>query len=405
MKILQIATSAGGGAGIAAVRLNSALNSLGLHSVLLSGSSSTLPRNKNEVIAKKKIVIRNLSKVITVLQSRLVQKRAFLMTPYSIDTISVEEILKHNPEIIHIHTFYNLLSAKTISKICNLGIPVFISLHDERFYTGGCHHALFCSKFKSKCSNCPETPTLFHEVILRAQDELTKAFGQDETPIVIAPSHWILLRAKASKVLEKAEIFKINNPLSPEFIEKSERHRKNRVEPRPFLITFVAQDLYSPYKGLESLVDCINLYEDEFVRHNIKFVFVGKGPEVEIGALKWRQYKKVNSSKLIDIYFESDLLIVPSLVDNSPNVIFEALVCGTPFVGSDQAGIPELSKAFGMEFFKYGDPESMIKAILRQKETTPNPWKIRKAALELVHPEVVAKKMSELYLSKLTNSN
>ncbi len=405
MKILQIATSAGGGAGIAAVRLNSALNSLGFHSVLLSGSSPTQARNKNEIILKKKIIIRNLSKVVTVLQSRFIQKRAFLMTPYSIDTLNVEKILKQNPEIIHIHTFYNLLSAKTISKICNLGIPVFISLHDERFYTGGCHHALACSKFQSKCSNCPETPIVFHEVVLRAQDKLIRAFGQNQTPTVIAPSHWILNRAKASKVLEKAEVFKINNPLSPEFIEKSGRNRKNPLKPKPFLITFVAQDLYSPYKGLESLLECINIYKNEFVSHNIKFVFVGEGPEVEIGNLKWRQYKKVNSSKMIDIYFESDLLIVPSLVDNSPNVIFEALVCGIPFVGSDQAGIPELSKAFGMEFFKYGDPESMIKAILRQKGTSPDPWKTREAALELVDPEVVAKKMSELYLSKLTKSN
>jgi glycosyltransferase involved in cell wall biosynthesis len=405
MKILQIATSADGGAGIAAVRLNSALNSLGFHSVLLSGSSVTVSRNKNEIIAQKNFVTRNLSKIVTVLQSKIVQKSTFLMTPYSLDTIDVQEILKQNPEIIHLHTFYNLLSSKTISKLCNLGIPVFISLHDERFYTGGCHHALDCLKFQEKCFDCPETSILFHEIVVRAQKELTKAFGQDQTPTVIAPSDWISLRAKASKVFATAEVFKINNPLSTEFIEKSGRERKNKGESRPFLVTFVAQDLYSPYKGLETLVECIKQYKNEFTRHNIKFVFVGKGSEVEIGTLKWCQYKKIDSSKMVDIYFDSDLLIVPSLVDNSPNVVFEALVCGTPFVGSDQAGIPELSKTFGMEFFKYGDAESMFNAILRQKGEVLDSWKIREAALDLVHPEVVAKKISQLYLSKLTKAN
>jgi nucleoside-diphosphate-sugar epimerase len=47
MKILQIATSTNGGAGIAARRLNAALNTIGINSLLLSGSLTHLSKNQN----------------------------------------------------------------------------------------------------------------------------------------------------------------------------------------------------------------------------------------------------------------------------------------------------------------------------------------------------------------------
>jgi len=405
VKILQIATSTGGGAGIAARRLNEALNSIGIDSNLLTGASSDLPRMKHEFIAKKNFVIANLSKATTVLQAKFIQNQNLLMTPFSKKVISADEILVLKPDIIHLHTFYNFLDTKTIQEICNSGIPIFISLHDERFYTGGCHHSLNCSGYQDECSNCPETRIVFQGAVTRAQNKLVHAFGELQTVTVIAPSDWIANRAKSSKVLRMADTFKINNPLGPQFIASSGRNRKVRDSSSPFLVTFVAQDLQNPFKGLDTLLDCISKFENEFVRENVQFVFVGKGPEISIGVLKARQYKKMDMSKMIDVYLDSDLLIVPSLVDNSPNVIFEALACGTPFVGSDQAGIPEISNAFGMESFKFADPDSMYTAIMKQKKKDIDARKIREAALALVHPEVVAKKVAELYKSKLTSAS
>jgi glycosyltransferase involved in cell wall biosynthesis len=405
VKVLQIASSTEGGAGIAARRLNSALNSIGLDSLLLSGTSAKMPRNQHEIVVAKNFVTRNVSRINTVLQAKLVQKKEFLMTPVSLKTVSVERILGLKPDIIHLHTFYNLLSTETISRICNSGIPIFVSLHDERFYTGGCHHALNCFRFEEECLRCPESENLFHGIVFRAQGKLVRAFSQQKNLTIIAPSDWIANRAKGSKVLANSNIVKVNNPLSLEFISQSDCDQKNKDSSSPFLVTFVAQDLQNPFKGLNTLLECIGKYEKEFKEQNIKFIFVGKGPEVDIGILKAQQYGKIDSSKMIDIYLKSDLLIVPSLVDNSPNVIFEALVCGTPFVGSDRTGIPELSAAFGMEFFKFGDSESMFKAILNQKERKTDPKRIRQAALELVHPEVVAKKIAELYWLKSTAAN
>ncbi len=405
MKVLQIATSSDGGAGIAAGRLNSALNAIGVDSILLSGSSTKKPKNPNEIATQKGLMTRNLSRAVTVLQAKFLQKHKFLMTPISLETMTVTNVLAHNPDIVHLHTFYNLFSTDTVSEICNLGIPVFITLHDERFYTGGCHHALNCPGFKQKCLHCPETRAIFQKIPFRAQRDLASAFSQSQIPTVIAPSEWIASRARMSKVLKDAEVVKVNNPIGLEFVKSSEDFSDFQESSGTYLITYVAQNLQNPYKGLETLLDCISKYEEEFKAQDVKFTFVGKGDEIEIGNLKATQYTKLEASEMLGIYFQSDLLIVPSLVDNSPNVIFEALACGTPFVGSDQAGIPEISDAFGMESFKFADPDSMYTAIIKQKKKDMDARKIREAALALVHPEVVAKKVEELYKSKLTSAS
>ena len=46
---------------------------------------------------------------------------------------------------------------------------------------------------------------------------------------------------------------------------------------------------------------------------------------------------------MIDLYNAVDLFVIPSMEDNLPNTIMEAMACGTPCVGFDVGGIPELS--------------------------------------------------------------
>jgi glycosyltransferase involved in cell wall biosynthesis len=42
------------------------------------------------------------------------------------------------------------------------------------------------------------------------------------------------------------------------------------------------------------------------------------------------------------LYSACDLLAIPSLQDNLPNILAEAMACGLPAVGSDTGGIPDL---------------------------------------------------------------
>ena len=49
-----------------------------------------------------------------------------------------------------------------------------------------------------------------------------------------------------------------------------------------------------------------------------------------------------NEHQLVDIYNAVDLFVTPSLEENLPNTIMEAMSCGTPCVGFNVGGIPEM---------------------------------------------------------------
>lgn len=52
---------------------------------------------------------------------------------------------------------------------------------------------------------------------------------------------------------------------------------------------------------------------------------------------------RINDEKLMAmVYSASDLFVIPSLYDNLPNTMIESLLCGTPVIGFNIGGIPDV---------------------------------------------------------------
>ena len=49
-----------------------------------------------------------------------------------------------------------------------------------------------------------------------------------------------------------------------------------------------------------------------------------------------------DEKKIISVYNSADVFVLPSLEDNLPNTIMEAMSCGVPCVGFNVGGIPEM---------------------------------------------------------------
>jgi glycosyltransferase involved in cell wall biosynthesis len=51
---------------------------------------------------------------------------------------------------------------------------------------------------------------------------------------------------------------------------------------------------------------------------------------------------RLDADQIADLYRSADLMLNPSLVDNSPNSVIEALACGIAVLSSNVGGIPDL---------------------------------------------------------------
>jgi glycosyltransferase involved in cell wall biosynthesis len=105
-------------------------------------------------------------------------------------------------------------------------------------------------------------------------------------------------------------------------------------------------------------------------------------------------------------YNAADLYLIPSLHDNSPNTVLEAMACGVPAIGFSVAGIPDMIRdgVSGL-LVAQADVEGLSAAILdlvqnetRRKQMAEN---CRRIAVEEYSIELQARRYSELYNSLL----
>ena len=104
----------------------------------------------------------------------------------------------------------------------------------------------------------------------------------------------------------------------------------------------------SPEKGVLNLIKCVEHLKN---KTDFKFLIIGEG------SLKWELDKFVNDENLKDnVNFlgwksreeiseclnELKLLVLPSYTEGLPNVIIEAMACGTPVLATKVGGIPDL---------------------------------------------------------------
>ena len=335
MRILHLATSKHGGAGIAAVRLHDALIAEGYDSSLLT--LVDVSKGKS-VIQMKHYLIRKIYTLI----NRMNTRKGFISTStFSESSISVEELAKYAPDVVHIHNWYNLLSTDAILDIAR-NYPTVITMHDERLITGSCHYSLECKGYLTDCPSCPAVRT-FHRSVSRNKGHLPREISNRSRLIVLAPSQWLIDRYQDTALGSKISRTKvIPNIISVPDLFKSVI--ENPIRNDEFNLLFAAVNPEAPTKGLNLLVEAVTNFAE--LNPKVKVILHVVGREVVIKSkltnLTFVIHGFQSSSTMAVFFRRVDLVVVPSRIDNSPSIISEAQLNGALVLATNVGGIPEL---------------------------------------------------------------
>lgn len=365
MRVIHLSTTIEGGAGKAAYRIFQSQVKFGIDSTLVTRNqivSSDLVTKLRRNSLRKRI----LSKAITFTLRQISLKEYGILTIYSTSFLNRKFLKKMNPDIINIHNWFNFLSPNDMEWLTSRFDCVF-TLHDERLLTAGCHYSLGCNNWETKCVRCPQTRINVRS-LEKSGDELTRIFTREGMKFgVISPSRWLLQKASKSRMGANSNLMRvIKNPMDESFY-RSNNNQRARHKGR---ITFIATDLNNPHKGLSVLVQGIRRLKQENLNLNLELELIGLGnlDQCAIDDIPTRVFSNLNDSQIFDRLSTTDVLVVPSIIDNLPSVIAEGQLAGALVVASAVGGIPELIEDEVSGFLYKGGPEQLATALTKALE-------------------------------------
>ena len=354
MRVLIINTSEKiGGAAIAARRLMEALKSNGIKAKMLVRDKQT---DQLTVIGLKKSWL-NIWKfiwerIVIWKANRFKRHELFSvdLANTGIDITSLPEFKQ--ADIIHLHWInQGMLSLRNIRQIVESGKPVVWTMHDMWPFTGICHYAGNCERYTTECHHCP---SLYggggkKDLAYRTFRKKKKLFENTRITFV-ACSRWLESLARQSTLLQGQTITNIPNAINTNLFmprNKQEARKRCGLPEDKKLLLFGSLKITDKRKGVDYLIRACELLSRKYpdMRNRLGVVVVGKQAQQTDGLLPFPVYSMdyvSDEKRLVDIYNAIDLYVTPSLQDNLPNTIVEAMACGVPCVGFNVGGIPQM---------------------------------------------------------------
>ena len=336
-----------GGAAVAASRLMKALNNNGVKAKMLVRDKETDSLTVAELPRSPLLRWHFLwERFVIFCRLRFSRKHLFEVdiANAGTDITTLREF--EEADIIHLHWInQGMLSLKNIRKILRSGKPVIWTMHDIWPATAICHLTLGCRNFTTTCRQCRLLPgggsanDLASSVWNKKQRMV-----EDENIYYVACSRWLESEAKKSALLQGQKITSIPNPIDTHIYNRCNKQEARQRLGLPLdrkLILFASQRVTNENKGMSYLIDACRQLKDI---PQLGVVILGGHAEEVVDQLPLEAYPLgyVNDERrIVDVYNAADVFVLPSLSENLPNTIMEAMACGVPCVGFKVGGIPE----------------------------------------------------------------
>ena len=280
---------------------------------------------------------KNISGMIRMLKSYLFAN--------DLDYGAESSILEHpwykQADIIHLHNLHGSYFRLDTLLQMDQEKKIVWTLHDTWAVTGKCAHIADPHKWESgyhKCDSLSSYPPMLWDNTRYLWNKKKSIYSQLKNTTIVTPSRWLGDIVGNSILEHLPHRFVYNGVDTKQFYSASrDRARSALGIPLTQQVVLMVGDggKANPYKGWEY---ANNIQSDpQFA--DILFLAVG-GKNSREGNI-WAT-GPIPHDKLVTYYQAADVFLFPSITENCPLVVLEAMACGLPVVAFNVGGVPEL---------------------------------------------------------------
>jgi tetratricopeptide (TPR) repeat protein/glycosyltransferase involved in cell wall biosynthesis len=227
------------------------------------------------------------------------------------------------------------------------GKKIVWTLHDMNPFTGGCHYSGDCEKYKESCGACPQLGSNIEEDLARQNWNQKYYAFQNLDLNIVTPSKWLANCASKSSLLSKfpVSVLPYGFPLDTfKPYPKTDIRKSLNIPENASVILFGADSIVNARKGFVYLLEALKRLPLKKDNPMVVLTFGGfpEGLQIETKHKIYNLGWIADESQIALAYSAADVFVIPSLEDNLPNTVIEAMACGVPVVGFDIGGIPDM---------------------------------------------------------------
>jgi glycosyltransferase involved in cell wall biosynthesis len=346
LRVLHLSTLDRGGAGIAAWRLHKALRQEGVDSRMLvlekSLADESIVASGQHAKESWQQVWRRWMQFLAACPGRPEGLEIFSDFQGNVDYDLISEV--READVLNFHWVAGMMGGIEPPRAFR-GKPIVWTLHDMNPFTGGCHYAGRCEKYREGCTSCFQLGECRGDTaadIWRAKQR----FSRDLDITVVTPSTWLGRCARDSGIFGGRRIEVIPNGIPTDVfapMPRKEVREKLRLGQYGTIMLFCADQAANQRKGFRYLLEALQQAGD--LPEDTALAILGSAaglsqlqfsrPVLSFGSLQ-------SPEKVAIACNAADFFVLPSLEDNLPNTMLEALACGIPVVATGIGGMPDV---------------------------------------------------------------